>query len=205
MNTNKSLRWDSCLCVCIRGWPFSLGKTSAQNPDEGDHAAGLFAIATVRKEPLGLARGTVAECVDATRRDASANQLLAIDGGEIDAARTGKPEPPGYVVAYFIAARADPWADRDRYLLCRSAEIRAHGVKRSTDDALLGSTPPGVDGRDGAVLGIGQKDWKTVGRANGESDARTICNQRVTLARATRTARDETSRGVDLLQAGHPV
>src|SRR5580693_6353144 len=85
---------------------------SSQNPDEGYHPAGLFAIATVRMESGGIAIGAAAECVDVTRRDASANQLLSIDGGQIDAARACKAEPAGDVLAYFIAAGSNPRADR---------------------------------------------------------------------------------------------
>lgn len=73
----------------------------------------------------------------------------------------------GDFCADFVAARADAGADSDEKVARVSGEVHLHGADRLRGDAGKGASPSGVDGGDGAFLGVDEKDGDAVGGLDG--------------------------------------
>lgn len=103
--------------------------------------------------------------------------------------------------ANFVAARADAGADGGEEVAGAGGEVHLHGADSFGDDAGECATPTGVDGGDGALLGIDKEDWNTVGSLHGEEEARTIGEQGVPAAGFGGCGIENVDDvGVDLLQ-----
>ena len=89
----------------------------------------------------------------------------------------------GNLRADFVTAAADGGADGSEKICGLGAELHLHLTDGFDDDAGESATPPGMDGGDGAFLGIDEEDGDAIGGLNGEEQAGAIGDRGVSAAR----------------------
>ena len=107
----------------------------------------------------------------------------------------------GDFCADFVAARADAGADSGEKVARVGGEMHLHGADRLGGDAGKSASPAGVDGGDGAFLGVDEKDGDAVGGLDGKEEAGTLGNRSVAPARiGGRGVKEVDDVGMDLFE-----
>lgn len=88
--------------------------------------------------------------------------------------------------ANFVATAADRRAERGEQIDRFGGEFHLHHSDGFCDDALQGASPTRVDGGDGSLLGIDEKNRDTVGGLDAEKKSRLVCDRCVTTAGVSR-------------------
>jgi hypothetical protein len=105
------------------------------------------------------------------------------------------------ICADFVAAGADGRAESGKEIGGFAAKFKAqaaHGLFGDTGEHAL---PTRMNGSDGALLGIDEKDWNAIGGLHGEKQAGTIRGGGVAFARVARRGGEKVNYvGVDLLE-----
>ena len=73
--------------------------------------------------------------------------------------------------AYFVAAAPDRRADGSEQAIWPRAELHLHFPNGFCDDALQCAAPAGMNGGDGSLLGIDEKNGDAIGSLNAEKQA----------------------------------
>ena len=84
--------------------------------------------------------------------------------------------------ADFVTAGADGWADGGEEIGGIRMETGVEFADGFFEDAGESAAPTGVDGGDGAFLGVNEEDGDAVGGLDGEEQAGRFCERSVTLA-----------------------
>lgn len=158
--------------------------------DGGDHAAGIFGLAPVRKEEIRLASGTTAAVIDVAQVDACSAQLAAVGFRKIQPAlaqgwrplRKDRMKFLGHVVSDFVTAGADTRADRRVNVRGIGAERAAQSFDGSLYDSGGSSPPAGVYGRQCTMGGIEQQNGDAIGSPNTNTPVHVIGDQRIPFA-----------------------
>jgi len=167
----------------------------------GGHELRAVGFAEVEEDAFG--RGLVAgrhhvEPLDGIGLVAGA-EFVEVGGG----VRELRKELGGDFGADFVAAGADAGADSGEEVARVGAEVHLHFADGLGGDAGEGAAPAGVNGGDGAFLGVNEEDGDTVGGLDGEEEAGAIGDAGVATARIGRGPRlvEEVDYvGVELLQ-----
>ena len=77
--------------------------------------------------------------------------------------------------AYFVAAPADGRADGSEQAIRPRAELHLHFPNGFCDDALQRAAPAGMNGGDGSLFGIDEKNGDAIGGLNAEKQAGANC------------------------------
>lgn len=104
----------------------------------------------------------------------------------------------------FVTARTDSRTDGSENIPRLGSEIVAQARERRPNDVSGGASPPRMNRSHGSRRAIDQENRKTVRRANRDSDAGRLCDERVTFPDTSRPRRNQDNIGVDLRQACHP-
>jgi hypothetical protein len=91
-------------------------------------------------------------------------------------------EGGGDLRADFVATTADSGAENGEQIRRSGAKLHVHAADGFHGDTLQSATPSGVNGSDGALIGIDEKNWNTVGGLDAQEKARPVCDGSVTAA-----------------------
>jgi len=107
--------------------------------------------------------------------------------------------------ADFVAAGADGRAESGKEIGGFAAKFKAqaaHGLFGDTGERAL---PTRMNGGDGALFGIDEKDWNAIGSLHGKEQAGTIRDGSVAFARVSGRGGEKVNHvGVNLLERGQP-
>ena len=105
----------------------------------------------------------------------------------------------------FKTAHADSRPDGDNEIFRTGSELFLHGLDCLWDDARQGSAPSGVNGGNGFICWIRQKDRKAVGSSDGQRDSWLVSDEGIAFADASGVIRNKDFAGMNLPQRRQAV